>query len=187
MNPLARLTAARRRWGRLGVLAELSDDERRALVQLARVQAKDNVAARDAGAIDPAAWVSPLASIRFAERVSIAAGATVGPYCCVWGGWSTTWARIGTDALLSPGVVLVAGNHEIGGTGPVREQGFDEADVEIGPGAWIGAHAVVVGCRVGAGAVVGANAVVTQDVPDHAIAVGSPARVVGWRHDDARG
>jgi acetyltransferase-like isoleucine patch superfamily enzyme len=181
-----RLRAARQRWGRLGMLADLSVDERRALVQLARVQAKENLVARGVGDIDPGAWISPTASIRFAERVRIDAGATVGPFCCVWGGWSTTWVRIGKDALLSPGVVLVAGNHDISGTGPVREQGFEELDVEIGDGAWIGAHAVVVGCRVGNGAVIGANAVVTQDVPDRAIAVGAPARIVGWRTDDAR-
>jgi acetyltransferase-like isoleucine patch superfamily enzyme len=187
VSPLARLRAARQRWGRLGVFADLSDDERRTLVQLARTQAKENAAARSAGGIDPGAWISPLASIRFAERVNIAAGATVGPFCCVWGGWSTGRARIGRDALLSPGVVLVAGNHGIDGTGPVRAAGFDERDVEIGEGAWIGAHAVVVGCRVGNGAVVGANAVVTEDVPDLAIAVGTPARVVGWRTDEPRG
>jgi acetyltransferase-like isoleucine patch superfamily enzyme len=58
---------------------------------------------------------------------------------------------------------------------------MEELDVEIGAGAWIGAHAVIIGCRVGAGAVVGANSVVTSDVPDHAIAVGAPARVVGRR------
>jgi acetyltransferase-like isoleucine patch superfamily enzyme len=32
--------------------------------------------------------------------------------------------------------------------------------------------------RIGRGAVIGANAVVLHDVPDHAVAVGAPARVV---------
>jgi acetyltransferase-like isoleucine patch superfamily enzyme len=105
----------------------------------------------------------------------------VGPVCCIWGGWSRTWARVGEDALLSPGVVLVAGNHRTEGRAPIRDLGFDELDVEIGRGAWVGAHAVVIGCRVGAGAVFGAGAVVVDDVPDGAIAVGSPARVVGRR------
>lgn len=187
MNPLAKLRTARRRWSRLGLFADLTDDERRALVQLAKTVADENISARSAGVIDPAAWISPFATIRFAERVSIGPGATVGPFCCVWGGWSTSWARVGANALLSPGVVLVAGNHDTSGTAPVRELGFEELDVEIGAGAWIGAHAVVVGCRVGDGAVVGANAVVVEDVPANAIAVGAPARVVGWRSDEPRG
>jgi acetyltransferase-like isoleucine patch superfamily enzyme len=171
----------RRRWRALLVFADLPPESRRALVELGRVTAEENVDPRSSDTIDDSAWISPLASLRFTERVAIGARATVGPYCCVWGGWSRTWARVGADALLSPGVVLVAGNHGISGQGPVRDEPMEELDVEIGAGAWIGAHAVIIGCRVGEGAVVGANSVVTSDVPDHAIAVGAPARVVGRR------
>ncbi|MGY2047128.1 chloramphenicol acetyltransferase [Methylobacterium sp. JK268] len=51
--------------------------------------------------------------------------------------------------------------------------------VEIGHDVWIG-HGVIVlpGRRIGTGAVVGAGSVVTRDIPDYAIAVGNPARVV---------
>jgi acetyltransferase-like isoleucine patch superfamily enzyme len=37
------------------------------------------------------------------------------------------------------------------------------------------------GVRIGKGAVIGSGAVVKQDIPDGAIAVGVPARVVGNR------
>lgn len=62
----------------------------------------------------------------------------------------------------------------------VADQGISNiAPVLIGPGAWLGEHVVVMpGVTIGAGAVVGANSVVTHDVPDHSVAVGSPARVV---------
>ena len=53
-------------------------------------------------------------------------------------------------------------------------------DVVIEDGAYVGVNAIVLpSTRIGRCAIVGAGAVVTQDVPDYAIAVGVPARVVG--------
>jgi acetyltransferase-like isoleucine patch superfamily enzyme len=50
--------------------------------------------------------------------------------------------------------------------------------VEIGDGCWIGENACIIGSRVGKNSVIGANAVVTSDIPDYAVAVGIPARVI---------
>jgi UDP-2-acetamido-3-amino-2,3-dideoxy-glucuronate N-acetyltransferase len=48
-------------------------------------------------------------------------------------------------------------------------------------GAALGACTVVVtGVTIGRWAMIGSGAVVTKDVPDHALAVGNPARVIGW-------
>ena len=48
-------------------------------------------------------------------------------------------------------------------------------------GAALGACTVVVtGVTIGRWAMVGSGAVVTKDVPDHALVLGSPARVVGY-------
>ena len=48
-------------------------------------------------------------------------------------------------------------------------------------GATIGANATIVcGTTIGRCALIGAGAVVSRDVPDYAIVVGVPAKVVGW-------
>jgi len=48
-------------------------------------------------------------------------------------------------------------------------------------GASIGANATIVcGNTVGEHAMVGAGSVVTKDIPDHALAYGNPAKVVGY-------
>lgn len=58
-------------------------------------------------------------------------------------------------------------------------QPLTSAGVWIGDDVWIGSHVVVLdGVRIGSHAVVGAGSVVTKDVPDWAVVVGNPARVV---------
>jgi len=48
-------------------------------------------------------------------------------------------------------------------------------------GASLGANSTIVcGHTIGRAALVGAGAVVTKDVPDFALVVGNPARIVGW-------
>jgi len=48
-------------------------------------------------------------------------------------------------------------------------------------GASLGANCTIVcGITIGKDAFVGAGAVVTKDVPDYALVVGNPARIVGW-------
>ena len=55
-------------------------------------------------------------------------------------------------------------------------------EVTIGDDVWIGAGAkTLMNTHIGTGAVIGANAVVVSDIPDYAIAVGIPARVVKYR------
>ena len=60
--------------------------------------------------------------------------------------------------------------------------GHNKGATIIGNDVWIGFGATVMsGVKIGDGAVIGAKAVVTKDVPDYAIVVGNPAKVIRSR------
>ena len=81
---------------------------------------------------------------------------------------------IGDHARIAANAQLISNNHD-----PYDLDILPCKPVEIGDYAWIGAGATILpGVRVGRHAVVGAAAVVTKDVPDYAVAVGNPAKVI---------
>ena len=73
----------------------------------------------------------------------------------------------------------MASDREIFGA-PLTSKG----PIIIGEDAWLGAGVrVTSGVTIGRGAVVGTGSVVTSDIPEMAIAVGVPARVIKFRRD----
>lgn len=115
--------------------------------------------------------------------------------------------NIGQNVVISPNVIL-GNNVKIQNNVSVYTGVICEDDVFLGPscvftnvinprafierkdeykktvvkkGASIGANATIVcGHNIGEYAFVGAGAVVTKDVPDYALVIGNPARVVGY-------
>ena len=86
---------------------------------------------------------------------------------------------IGDHAFFGHGVAVLTGTHDVSQVREARQRAVPASgrDIEVGPGAWIGTRALVLGpCRIGADAVVAAGAVVTHDVPDGARVAGVPAR-----------
>ena len=93
------------------------------------------------------------------------------------------------DVLLAAGVHVPSGSATHGMSAldqPIRDQPGVRTLVRIGEGTWVGSGAVVM-ANVGKHCVIGAGAVVTQSIPDYAIAVGVPARVVRSRQLESAG
>ncbi len=75
---------------------------------------------------------------------------------------------------IAANVQLISNNHD-----PYDLAILTCKPVVIKESAWIGAGATILpGVCVGKHAIVGASAVVTKDVPDYAVVVGNPARVI---------
>jgi acetyltransferase-like isoleucine patch superfamily enzyme len=152
------------------------------LLKVARFYAYAHVEPRRHLRAGPGLRMSPTASLRNGERIVIGSGVHVGERCYLWAGDSTGTITLGDKVLLAPEVFITASNYATAAGIPVMEQPKIEADVVIGDDVWLGARVVVLpGVTIGSGAVVGAGSVVTRDLPPDAIAVGVPARVVGWR------
>lgn len=142
----------------------------------------------------PGCAVAPWVCVTGKVRVVADSGAvTVGRSVVLCGGLTPTELiatsgaklRIGSWSVINHGVRLQAlgTNISIGErclvASGVRILALGARPTKIGDDVWI-AHGAVIesGVQIGAGSVVGAGAVVTEDVPEHSLALGSPARAV---------
>jgi acetyltransferase-like isoleucine patch superfamily enzyme len=90
---------------------------------------------------------------------------------------------IGRECGIGPGCYITDHDH---GTeideAPLGQSMISKA-TKIGDRVWIGANVTVLkGVTIGNDAVIGAGSVVTKDIPDGAIAVGNPARVIRYKN-----
>lgn len=94
--------------------------------------------------------------------------------------FSSSLAHLGKNVLMAAYGYVVGGDHEHGKLDvPIGEQTDCSRGVDIGEDTWLGAGAKVLdGVRIGAHAIIGAGAVVSRDIPEYAVAVGLPARVI---------
>lgn len=76
--------------------------------------------------------------------------------------------------MMGPEVALLTVNHE-----PKNIRILKTKEIHIKKNAWIGARVTVLpGVTIGENAIIGSGAIVTKDIPDNAVAVGNPARVI---------
>lgn len=111
-------------------------------------------------------------------RVEIGDYSSFGNRCVVQGG-----VRIGSHVMMGPDVKIYTRNHNMQEISiPMRLQGDSFFPVTIGDDVWMACNVVILpGVTIGSHAVIGAGAIVTKDVPEYAVVVGNPARVVKYR------
>ena len=107
------------------------------------------------------------------KNVKIGSGVTVmnGALMMAAGG-----ITIEDKVMIAANVQLISNNHD-----PYIREVLTCKPILIKYGAWVGAGATILpGVTVGKYAIIGANSVVNKDIPDYAVAVGSPAKVIKY-------
>ncbi len=97
--------------------------------------------------------------------------------------YSSTDVKIKDNALIAANCYIIDSNHGIAKDKLILEQtSISKGPVIIEEDAWLGAGVKVLsGVHIGRGVVIGAQALVNTDIPEYAIAVGVPAKVIGYR------
>ncbi len=125
--------------------------------------------------------ILPSAQLAFAENIFIGGEVDVSRRVIIWAGPKSK-ITIGNKTGIGPGSFITSDNNSMKAGIPIRDQQRNEADVIIGSDVWIGANSIILpGVTINDGAVIGAGSVVTKDVPENAIAVGNPAKVLKYR------
>jgi virginiamycin A acetyltransferase len=128
----------------------------------------------------------------YAKGIFISEDAKVGKYNYIGPYSMLNNAVIGNYCSIGPCVKIGQANHSKDYitsyqklSGELIGHSLNSFPSIIGNDVWCGANAVILqGVKIGDGAVIGANAVVTHDVPDYAIAVGVPAKVINYRFSE---
>jgi acetyltransferase-like isoleucine patch superfamily enzyme len=116
-------------------------------------------------------------------ELTIDDGTWIGQQCFFHGAGNL---RIGKNVGIGPGVKIITSYHsEEGIIKPVLHSKILFAQVIVDDDSDLGVGSIVLpGVKIGRGVVVGAGAVVTKDVPDYAVVVGSPARIIKYRNQE---
>ena len=115
-------------------------------------------------AISPNATLSPTAG--FDENVLVMPGAVVNAY-----------SRLGAGSIINTGATIDHDN-QIGEYAHIAPGCHLAGAVAVGEGSFLGVGCVVIpNITIGAWSQLGAGSVVVRDVPDNALAYGSPARI----------
>ena len=120
--------------------------------------------------------MSPLTAVR-PNQVTIGKNVVVMNGCLMMSAGTIT---IDDNVQIAANVQLISNNHD-----PYERNVITCKPVHICKGAWVGAGSTILpGITVGKHAIVGAASVVTKDVPNYAVAVGNPAKVIKYLDKD---
>jgi len=139
------------------------------------------------GTIGANSEIRPYSTILGTGNVVIGERVIIPPYTLLstLPGNPSSIITIEDDVLLGPNTSIYSSTHNFDDiTKPIKDQGYSVESVTLKAGCWIGVNVVILpGVTIGKNAVIGANSVVTKNIPDYAVAVGAPAKVVRYLNE----
>ncbi|HZL12387.1 MAG TPA: CatB-related O-acetyltransferase [Prolixibacteraceae bacterium] len=109
--------------------------------------------------------------------------ANIGKYCSIADGCSIGLAFHSLNNI-STSPIFGSKKNATGHSWTSNNSSEEYKRVIVGNDVWIGTNAIILGgLKIGNGVIIGAGAIVTKDVPDYAIVVGVPAKIIKYRFE----
>jgi acetyltransferase-like isoleucine patch superfamily enzyme len=133
-----------------------------------------------------------LVAFNLGGRIEVGDNCFIGPGTRIW---SAKKISIGNRVLISHNINIHDNNshpldskmrHEdfmymIENNGLLKTSDLNEKEIIIEDDVWIGFNSVILkGIKIKRGAIIGANTIVTEDVPEYAVVIGNPARIIKY-------
>ena len=127
------------------------------------------------GSLGDKCFITPPFFCDYGKNITLGDGVYFNANCTIL---DCAEVKVGSNTMIGPNVQIYTPVHPL--EYRKRNSGLESAKpISIGENSWIGGGAIILpGVNVGNGCVIGAGAVVTKDIPDNAVAMGNPARVV---------
>lgn len=93
--------------------------------------------------------------------------------------------KIEDNTVIAAQCYIIDMDHGIKADKLISSQGNSVAEVVIGKDVWLAANVTILkGSRINDGAVIGAKSLVKGEIPQNAVAVGVPAKIIKFRESD---
>ena len=138
------------------------------------------------GRVGSGVWIEPPFFCDYGENIYIGADSFINVNCVFL---DSAEIRVGTNALIGPGVQLLTPSHPLRAADrvvPADKRSADQSPyrtnaspIRIGDSVWIGGGTLVLpGVSIGDNVTIGAGSIVTEDIPSDSLALGQPCRVI---------